>query len=189
MNKYEDLDLDSSLVKIAQYHRIKHRGGFDAARSALRKAVDSPAAEDKVLLWLPHSRGIFCFRERDVFLAGSSPYRTWQHYGMQARLRPYVYTVEVKGSLYGGSPWGDLYQLDFQKYFKHVKETALPADYVMLVYERGCRLQPAAQYLPIEKNPQLGKFLYLEAQPNDPYRLLYTLWEEKAMRGRNASVP
>lgn len=66
---------------------------------------------------------------------------------------------------------GNLYELDYLQHFREVIEKSIPADNYTLIYEHGELTKPAGQYFDRDTDPQLGKFIRFEAQPNDPEAL------------------
>ncbi len=181
MNKFENVDIIASLDAIMRQNTAFYQSDFEIDKEIIQKAVASPAAEDKRLLWFSRPSGTQCSRERDVFLKDTAPYTTWRYYGEQTRDNILAYAVKITG-IENGIVKGNLYQLDFQQHFKRVMEQALPADTYTLIYEHGERTHPAKQYFDGSPDPQLGKFERFEAQPNDPDALRYLLQEEQ--RGR-----
>lgn len=178
MNKFEDVDVITSLEAIMKQNTAFYQNDFDLDRNILQKAAASPTAEDRRLLWFSRPSGTSCFRERDVFLKGTRQHNTWRFYGEQTRDKVLAYAVELTG-IVNGKIKGNLYELDYPQHFRHVKEQALPADNYTLLYEHGERVQPAGQYLDGNPDPQLGKFERFEAQPNDPEALHFLMREEK----------
>ena len=181
MNKFEDVDVITSLEAIMKQNTAFYQNDFDLDRNILQKAAASPTAEDRRLLWFSRPSGTSCFRERDVFLKGTRQHNTWRFYGEQTRDKVLAYAVELTG-IVNGKIKGNLYELDYPQHFRHVKEQALPADNYTLLYEHGERVQPAGQYLDGNPDPQLGKFERFEAQPNDPAALKSLLWEQRQSR-------
>ena len=181
MNKFEDVDVISSLEAIMKQNTAFYQNDFDLDRNILQKAAASPTAEDRRLLWFSRPSGTSCFRERDVFLKGTRQHNTWRFYGEQTRDKVLAYAVELTG-IVNGKIKGNLYELDYPQHFRHVKEQALPADNYTLLYEHGERVQPAGQYLDGNPDPQLGKFERFEAIPNDPDALKWLLQEEHRSR-------
>lgn len=181
MNKFEDVDVITSLEAIMKQNTAFYQNDFDLDRNILQKAAASPTAEDRRLLWFSRPSGTSCFRERDVFLKGTRQHNTWRFYGEQTRDKVLAYAVELTG-IVNGKIKGNLYELDYPQHFRHVKEQALPADNYTLLYEHGERVQPAGQYLDGNPDPQLGKFERFEAQPNDPEALRGVLMEEQRSR-------
>lgn len=181
MNKFEDVDVITSLEAIMKQNTAFYQNDFDLDRNILQKAAASPTAEDRRLLWFSRPSGTSCFRERDVFLKGTRQHNTWRFYGEQTRDKVLAYAVELTG-IVNGKIKGNLYELDYPQHFRHVKEQALPADNYTLLYEHGERVQPAGQYLDGNPDPQLGKFERFEAQPNDLEALKALLREQQHSR-------
>ena len=183
MNKFENVDIIASLDAIMRQNTAFYQSDFEIDKEIIQKAVASPAAEDKRILWLSRPSGTYCFRERDVFLKDTRQHNTWRFYGEQTRDHILAYAVTITGTE-GGKIKGDLYELDYPQHFKRVAEQALPADTVTLHYERGSRTQPATQRFDGYPDPQLGEFVRGEAQPNDPDALRFLLQQEQRERER-----
>ena len=77
---------------------------------------------------------------------------------------------------------GNLYELDYLQHFREVIEKSIPADNYTLIYEHGELTKPAGQYFDGNTDPQLGKFIRFEAQPNDPEALKSILREQQKKR-------
>ena len=77
---------------------------------------------------------------------------------------------------------GNLYELDYLQHFREVIEKSIPADNYTLIYEHGELTKPAGQYFDGNTDPQLGKFIRFEAQPNDPEALKSLLREQQKKR-------
>ena len=75
-----------------------------------------------------------------------------------------------------------LYELDYLQHFREVIEKSIPADNYTLIYEHGELTKPAGQYFDGDTDPQLGKFIRFEAQPNDPEALKSLLREQQKKR-------
>ena len=73
---------------------------------------------------------------------------------------------------------GNLYELDYLQHFREVIEKSIPADNYTLIYEHGELTKPAGQYFDGDTDPQLGKFIRFEAQPNNPEALKSLLREQ-----------
>ena len=86
MNKFEDVDVITSLEAIMKQNTAFYQNDFDLDRNILQKAAASPTAEDRRLLWFSRPSGTSCFRERDVFLKGTRQHNTWRFYGEQISL-------------------------------------------------------------------------------------------------------
>ena len=181
MNKFEDVDVISSLEAIMKQNTAFYQNDFDLDRNILQKAAASPTAEDRRLLWFSRPSGTSCFRERDVFLKGTRQHNTWRFYGEQTRDKVLAYAVELTGKE-NGIIKGNLYELDYARHYERVKDRELAADTVRLVYEHGTRDIPAGQYFTGNPDTVYGKFERFEAIPNDPDALQFLLQEEKRSR-------
>ena len=53
---------------------------------------------------------------------------------------------------------GNLYELDYARQYERVKDNALAADTVKLIYEHGTREIPAGQHFNGNPDTSLGKF-------------------------------
>ena len=101
-----------------------YRNDFEIDKEIIRQAAASDRAEDKTLLWMSRPSGTYCFRERDVFLQDTRQHNTWRFYGEQTRDRILAYAVELTGKV-GGKIRGNLYELDYPQYFRHVAAEAV----------------------------------------------------------------
>ena len=54
---------------------------------------------------------------------------------------------------------GNLYELDYQNHYEHVKDVSVPAGDTKLIYENGERMQEAEKRITGDADPDLGKFL------------------------------
>ena len=181
LNKFEDVDVFASLNAIMKQNTGFFQSDFDIDREIIAKAAASASKEDKTLLWFCRPSGTHCFRERDVFLKDTAPHNTWRFYKEQTSDRILAYAIELTDREHGKIK-GNLYELDYSRHYKRVKEKGLPADTVKLIYERGEQIIPAGQYFNGSPDPQLGKFERFEAIPNDPDALKWLLREEHRNR-------
>ena len=186
LNKFEDVDVFASLNAIMKQNTGFYQSDFDIDKRTIAKAAASGRKEDKTLLWFCRSSGTHCFRERDVFLKDTAPYNTWRFYMEQTSDRILAYAIELKGKERGKIK-GSLFELDYARHYERVKDKALAADTVRLIYEHGEQMIPAGQYFSGSSDPQLGKFKRFEALPNDPDALQWLLQEER--RSREQLVP
>lgn len=170
LQKFENVDVIASLEAIMKQNTAFYQSDFDIDKQILRKAAVSLIPEDKRLLWFSRPSGTCCFRERDVFLKDTRQHNTWRFYGEQTRDTILAYAVELTGTEQEKIK-GNLYELDYLQHFREVIEKSIPADNYTLIYEHGELTKPAGQYFDGDTDPQLGKFIRFEAQPNDPEAL------------------
>ena len=181
LQKFENVDVIASLEAIMKQNTAFYQSDFDIDKQILQKAAVSPIPEDRRLLWFSRPSGTCCFRERDVFLKDTRQHNTWRFYGEQTRDTILAYAVELTGTEQGKIK-GNLYELDYPQHFREVIEKSISADNYTLLYEHGELTKPAGQYFDGNTDPQLGKFIRFEAQPNDPEALKSLLGEQKKKR-------
>ena len=181
MQKFENMDVIAALEAIMHQNTAYYQSDFAYDIKMLREAARSDQPEDKLLLWLSRPSGTFCFRERDVFLKDTRQHNTWRFYGEQTRDTILAYAVELTGTEQEKIK-GNLYELDYLQHFREVIEKSIPADNYTLIYEHGELTKPAGQYFDGNTDPQLGKFIRFEAQPNDPEALKSILREQQKKR-------
>ena len=181
LQKFENVDVIASLEAIMKQNTAFYQSDFDIDKQILRKAAVSLIPEDKRLLWFSRPSGTCCFRERDVFLKDTRQHNTWRFYGEETHDTILAYAVELTGTEQGKIK-GNLYELDYPQHFREVIEKSISADNYTLLYEHGELTKPAGQYFDGNTDPQLGKFIRFEAQPNDPEALKSLLGEQKKKR-------
>ena len=173
MQKFENVDILKSLKAIMQTHTQHYQSDFEIDIETLKQAAKSQNPED--------TSGTWCLRERDTFLKGSREHNTFCFYAEQSRDKILAYAMELTG-IDRGKVTGNLYELDYQKHYQHVKDVSLLTGNTKLVYEHGERTQEAGQRISGDADPALGKFLHFEEQPKDPAALRGILWDEQYHR-------
>ena len=181
LQKFENVDVIASLEAIMKQNTAFYQSDFEIDKQILQKAAISPIPEGKRLLWFSRPSGTCCFRERDVFLKDTRQHNTWRFYGEETHDTILAYAVELTGTEQGKIK-GNLYELDYPQHFREVIEKSISADNYTLLYEHGELTKPAGQYFDGNTDPQLGKFIRFEAQPNDPEALKSLLGEQKKKR-------
>ena len=99
------------------------------------------------------------------------------------RYKILAYAVELTG-IEKGRITGNLYELDYQKHYEHVKDVSVAPGDTKLIYENGERTQEAGKRITGDASPDLGKFLTFEEQSKDPAALQNILRGEKHSRER-----
>ena len=138
MQKFENTDVIAALEAIMHQNTAYYQSDFAYDIKMLQEAARSDQPEDKLLLWLSRPSGTFCFRERDVLLKDTQAYNTWKFCGEQTHDRILAYAVELTGTA-NGTVQGNLYELDYQQHFQHIRDAALPVGANRLIYESGMR--------------------------------------------------
>ncbi len=181
MQKFENVDIVKSLKAIMQTHTEHFQSDFDIDIKILKQAAKSPNPEDKKQLWICRPAETWCLRERDAFIKGTREHNTFCFYAEQTRDKVLAYAVELTG-IEKGRVTGNLYELDYQKHYEHVKSVSVPAGDTKLIYENGERTQEAGRPITGDASPEFGKFLSFEEQPKDPAALQTVLRDEKHSR-------
>ena len=138
MQKFESMDVIAALEAIMHQNTAYYQSDFAFDIKMLREAARSDQPEDKLLLWLSRPSGTFCFRERDVLLEDTQAYNTWKFCGEQTHDRILAYAVELTGAA-NETVQGNLYELDYQQHFQHIRDAALLVGANRLIYESGMR--------------------------------------------------
>lgn len=186
MQKFENMDILSSLEQVMGQHTAFYRDDFEIDKKVITQAASSAQAEDKILLWMARTTGTHCLRERDVFLKDTWQNGTWEYYGEEDAGQILAYAVELTGKK-GNTIYGNLYALDYDQHFRHVARAAVPTGTNRIFYGNG--FLDIAKDQPFDRSPdeKLGDFLRYEAEPDDPDKLLAVLRQEK--EDREKAVP
>lgn len=181
MQKFENVDIIKSLKAIMHTNTKYYRSDFDIDIKNLTQAVKQQNSEDRRYFWLCRPAGTWCLRERDTFIKGTWEHNTFCFYAEQTRDRILVYAVELTG-MEKSRVVGNIYELDYQKHYEHVRDVSVDHGDTKLIYENGERMQEAGKRITGDDDPDLGKFLSFEEQPKDPAALCSVLQDEKHLR-------
>ena len=181
MQKFENMDVIAALEAIMHQNTAYYQSDFAYDIKMLREATRSDQPEDKLLLWLSRPSGTFCFRERDVLLKDTQAYNTWKFCGEQTHDRILAYAVELTGAA-NGTVQGNLYELDYQQHFQHIREAALPVGANRLIYESGMREIGPKEHFDSRPDKYFGEFVRYEMQPRDPELLQAAIRQEQRSR-------
>ena len=181
MQKFENMDVIAALEAIMHQNTAYYQSDFAYDIKMLREAARSDQPEDKLLLWLSRPSGTFCFRERDVLLKDTQAYNTWKFCGEQTHDRILAYAVELTGTA-NGTLQGNLYELDYQQHFQHIRDAALPVGANRLIYESGMREIGPKEHFNSRSDKYFGEFVRYEMQPRDPELLQAAIRQEQRSR-------
>ena len=181
MQKFENMDVIAALETIMHQNTAYYQSDFAYDIKMMREAARSDQPEDKLLLWLSRPSGTFCFRERDVLLKDTQAYNTWKFCGEQTRDRILAYAVELIGTV-NGTVQGNLYELDYQQHFQHIRDAALPVGANRLIYESGMREIGPKEHFDSHPDKYFGEFVRHEMQPRDPELLQAAIRQEQRSR-------
>lgn len=161
MQKFENMDVIAALEAIMHQNTAYYQSDFAYDIKMLREAARSDQPEDKLLLWLSRPSGTFCFRERDVLLKDTQAYNTWKFCGEQTHDRILAYAVELTGTA-NGTLQGNLYELNYQQHFQHIRDAALPVGANRLIYESGMREIGPKKHFDSRPDKYFGEFVRYE---------------------------
>ena len=181
MLKFENVNIIKSLKAIMQTNTKHFQSDFNMDIKTLTKAVKKQNPESKIYLWMSRPEGTWCLKEKDTFIKGTWEYNTFCYYAENTRDKILVYAVEIAG-MEKRRVMGNIYELDYQKFYRHVKEVSVERGDVKLIYENGERTQTAEECITEADDPDFGKFLSFENQPKDLEILCSVLQEEKCLR-------
>ena len=181
MQKFENMDVIAALEAIMHQNTAYYQSDFAYDIKMLREAAHSDQPEDKLLLWLSRPSGTFCFRERDVLLKDTQAYNTWKFCGEQTHDRILAYAVELTGAA-NGTVQGNLYELDYQQHFQHIRDAALPVGANRLIYESGMREIGPKEHFDSRPDKYFGALVRYEMQPRDPELLQAAIRQEQRSR-------
>jgi hypothetical protein len=136
MRKYEDVDVAAALGAVMEVNTESYKDDFKYDMEMFHKAARQPDGESDRLVWLSRRNGTECFFERDIYLAPSKAYETWQYHAGSKGERPHAYAVVIKGTE-GEHIIGDIYELDYRAHAADVKRDALPVVSVEALYSDG----------------------------------------------------
>ena len=176
----------AALGEIMRQNTAFYQSDFDIDKGIIQRAAASDQAVDKALLWMSRPSGTYCFRERDVFLKDTRQHNTWRFYGEQTRDKILAYAVELTGKVRGVIR-GNLYELDYQQHFQHIREVALPVGANRLIYESGMREIGPKKHFDSRPDKYFGEFVRYEMQPRDPELLQAAIRQEQ--RSRESAQP
>jgi hypothetical protein len=121
-----------------------------------------------------------------VLLKDTQAYNTWKFCGEQTRDRILAYVVELIGTV-NGTVQGNLYELDYQQHFQHIRDAALPVSANRLIYESGMREIGPKEHFDSRSDKYFGEFVRYEMQPRDPELLQAAIRQEQ--RSRESARP
>lgn len=184
MPKFMKIDLLENLEKIMRINTRSYQSDFEWDRETLMDAaanVDTVPLRDRIYLWMSRPCGTWCVKEKDVFLEPTYAHNIWSYYAGETSQRILAYAVEVMG-IEEKKAVGNLYPLDYWKHVESVKDAAIPADRIRMVYEKGERFENRNKSLSKKDDAVLGRYRYSEYVPNDRRAWEAALYQEERKR-------
>jgi len=178
--KLTNVDLLHVMARVVEAHTLFYKSDFDIDKDTLREAAIAPMQQDKRFIWLCRTMGTWCLRERDVFLTDTSEHNTFCYYREQCNEPILAYAVEVK-YMAMDNVIGNLYAMDYDKLYDHVKAVCLRSTSVLMHYERGELVKPVSQFN-AWGDYEFGKLQSFQFFPDDEGALRSLLRDEKYRR-------
>lgn len=184
MSKFMNIYLLGNLEKIMRRNTRSYQSDFEWDRETLMDAAanaDTVPLRDRIYLWMSRPCGTWCVKEKDVFLEPACAHNIWSYYAGETSQRILAYAVEVMG-MEDKKAVGNLYPLDYRKHVESVKDAAIPADRIRMVYEKGERFENRNKSLSKKDDAVLGQYRYSEYVPNDRRAWEAALYQEERKR-------
>ncbi len=178
--KFTNIDLLAAMGSVVEAHTQFYKSDFDIDKKALTNATITPIQQDKNFIWLCRTMGTWCLRERDVFLTDTHEHNTLCFYQEQSHEPILAYAVKVKYQSMG-SVIGNLYAMNYDKLYDHVKAVSLRSASVLMRYERGEIVKPVSQFNG-GYDCEFGKLKDYQFFPEDEDALRTLLRNEKRNR-------
>ena len=89
--------------------------------------------------------------------------------------------MELTGAA-NGTVQGNLYELDYQQHFQHIRDAALLVGANRLIYESGMREIGLKEHFDSRSDKYFGEFVRYEMQPRDPELLQAAIRQEQRSR-------
>ena len=184
MPKFMNIDLLGNLEKIMRINTRSYQSDFEWDRETLMDAAvnaDIVPLRDRIYLWMSRPCGTWCVKEKDVFLEPACAYNIWSYYAGETSQRILAYAVEVMG-MEDKKAVGNLYPLDYRKHVESVKNAAIPADRIRMVYEKGERFENRKKPLSKQDDAVFGRYRFSEYMPNNREAWEAALYQEERKR-------
>ena len=184
MPKFMNIDLLGNLEKIMRMNTRSYQSDFEWDRETLMDAAvnaDIVPLRDRIYLWMSRPCGTWCVKEKDVFLEPACAYNIWSYYAGETSQRILAYAVEVMG-MEDKKAVGNLYPLDYRKHVESVKDAAIPADRIRMVYEKGERFENRKKPLSKQDDAVFGRYRFSEYMPNNREAWEAALYQEERKR-------
>ena len=182
--KFSNVNLLDVMGRVVEDFTLFYKSDFDVDINTLRNATITPIEQDKTFIWLCRSMGTWLLRERDVFVTDTREHKTFCFYREQMNEPILAFAVEVK-YMAMDTVIGNLYAMDYDKLYDHVKAVCLPSVSVLMRYARGELVKPVSRFDGYPDN-EFGELKSYQFFPEDEGRLRSVLREEKRKRAQFA---
>lgn len=178
--KLSNVNLLDVMGRVVEDFTLHYKSDFDVDIKVLRNSTITPIEQDKTFVWLCRSMGTWLLRERDVFVTNTHEHNTFCFYREQMNEPILAFAVEVK-YMAMDTVIGNLYAMDYDKLYDHVKAVCLPSSSVLMRYERGELVKPVSRF---DGYPdyEFGELKSYQFFPEDEGALRSLLREERRKR-------
>lgn len=179
--KFECVDVIDMMGCIVEAHTEHYKSDFSIDKKILWSASTKPEWKDRTYVWMCRKSGTWLLRERDVYIRDTRENNTLRFYLEQTSEPVIVLIVEVTGYT-AHTVSGNLYTVDYKKYYDHVMKEILPVESIVLTYEGGSKILEPGTAFDGYPDCRYGKFLSFEYQPRTDKKLKEILWNERYRR-------
>ena len=177
--RFTGINLFEAMERVVDAHTTAYKEDFKLDMELLRESVETPERASRTFLWMCRTMGTWLLEERNVFLKDTREHNTLRFYREQTSEPILLFAVEAT-KVIDGIVMGNLYLLDYGKYYGRVVSESLEADTVMH-YEGGSRIIPAKN-VTLHCDGTYGELLRWEYIPKLEHELSLLLWKEKLYR-------
>lgn len=177
--RFKGINLFETMERIVDVHTVAYKEDFKLDKELLTEAAKTPKRTSRTFLWMCRTMGTWLLEERNVFLKDTREHNTLRFYREQTSEPILLFAVEVT-KMIDGKVMGNLYLLDYGKYYDRVVSESIEADTVMH-YEGGSRIIPAKN-VTFHYDATYGELLCWEYIPKLKDELSLLLWKEKQYR-------
>lgn len=179
--KFECVDIIDIMGRVLDVHTEHYRSDFDIDKKILWSASAKEERQDRTYVWMCRKSGTWLLRERDVYIRDTRENNTFRYYLEQTSEPVILLIVEVTGYT-AHTVIGNLYTVDYRKYYDHVMKKILPVESIVLNYEGGSKILEPGTAFDGYPDCRYGKFLSFEYQPRTDKQLKEILWNERYRR-------
>lgn len=181
--KFSNVDVLQFMEQIVQKHMQCYQSDFEIDKEILKEAAGNKEQQDRTFIWLCRTHGTWCLHERDVFIKNTREYNTFTFYMEQTSEPVLAFVVEVTG-VCDDTVYGNLYAVNYEAFYKHVKDSALDEAYIVMKYEYGIRIKNAYAHIDAYPDKEYGEFKSFQSQPSSQEELKDLLCRERLERTR-----
>ena len=179
--KFECVDIIDIMGRVLDVRTEHYRSDFDIDKKILWSASAKEERQDRTYVWMCRKSGTWLLRERDVYIRDTRENNTFRYYLEQTSEPVILLIVEVTGYT-AHTVIGNLYTVDYRKYYDHVMKKILPVESIVLNYEGGSKILEPGTAFDGYPDCRYGKFLSFEYQPHTDKKLREILWNERYRR-------